>query len=112
MLPCRQLDGDVDAAASSANSGSSYMSSLSPRDLEVILGPDWKRITAEQENVDTEPTTIEEHRALCERKMRRLADMRFTAVAVVLTGIALVFSGRYASGHMDVEAWVGIAMMA
>jgi hypothetical protein len=87
------------------------MSSLSPRDLEVILGPDWKKITAEQENTHTEPTTIEEYRAICERKMRRLADMRFTAVAGVLTGIALAFSGRYASGRMDIEAWVGVALV-
>lgn len=86
------------------------MADLSEHDYRIILGEDFKRRLND--------TTVSEHSTEAERHASRtkraqgMVDLRFSFVAVMFTGLALVAGGLYSGvGLVSVQGLFGAALV-
>ena len=88
------------------------MANLSDADLLAIMGPDFKRLMQNDVEV-TAISTPEEHAASRARRATKLSDLRFSCVAVMITGLALLAGALYAKiGFGSVQGLMGLAVIA
>lgn len=84
------------------------MAVLSDADLLAIMGPDFKRKMETSVEVSA-ISTPEEHAASRARRANKLADLRFSCVAVMVTGLALLGGALYTNiGFGSVQGLMGL----
>jgi hypothetical protein len=88
------------------------MAVLSDTDLLAIMGPDFKRKMETSTEVSA-ISTPEEHAASRARRASKLADLRFSCAAVIITGLALVGGALYSKvGFGSVQGLMGLGAIA
>jgi hypothetical protein len=88
------------------------MAVLSDTDLLAIMGPDFKRKMESGVEV-TEISSPEEHAASRARRANKLADLRFSCAAVIVTGMALLGGALYTNiGFGSVQGLLGLGAIA
>jgi hypothetical protein len=85
------------------------MAVLSDTDLQTIMGPDFRRKMETSVEV-TAISSPEEHAASRARRATKLADLRFSCAAVIVTGLALLGGALYTNiGFGSVQGLLGSA---
>ena len=85
------------------------MAVLSDDDLQTIMGPDFRRKMESSIDV-TAVSSPEEHAASRARRATKLADLRFSCAAVIVTGLALLGGAVYTNvGFASVQGALGSA---
>lgn len=87
------------------------MARLNDADLRVMLGDNYTEVQAKFEAEHRTAVSPAEKRAKLDRDIKMNGELRFTAMAMVLTGAFMTWAGwKQANYHVDIASGVGIAL--